>query len=126
VSKLVETDIAQYGQRHEEDEGGIQQHESGLSNVCVVEKNETGSQDTSRQRIARFPHDHKDNRDSKSTHSCGHGTVRHVRHLVGDVRVANVLKQKLALVTNQPSGKCEQKLAKGRVYIEKVGSLEVV
>jgi hypothetical protein len=100
VSELVEADVAPDGESHEQDKGGIEEDESGLANVGVVEEDETGSQNTSGQRVTGLPHDHEDGRDSQGTHGSRHCAVCNVGHLVCDVRVANVFKQELAIVTN--------------------------
>jgi hypothetical protein len=126
VTELVEADVAPDGESHEQDESGIEEDKSGLADVGVVEENETGSQNTGRERVARLPHDHEDGRDSQCTHGSGHCAVCNVGHLVCDVRVANVFKQEFAIVADQPACESEQELAKGRVHVEKVGSLEVV
>lgn len=68
VTELVEANVAPDRESHEENEGGIKENESGLTNVCIVEQNKTGSQDTGRQRVARLPHDHEDDRDSQGAH----------------------------------------------------------
>jgi hypothetical protein len=94
--------------------------------VGIVEENETGSQNTGRQRVARLPHDHEDDRDGQGAHRGRHCAVCNVGHLVCDVRVANVLKQKLAIVADQPACESEQELAEGGVHVKEVGSLEIV
>ena len=126
MAKLVEADVAPDGEGHEENEGGIEEDESGLANVGVVEEHKTGSQNTGRQRVARLPHDHEDGRDGQGPHRGGHCAVCNVGDLVCDVRVANVLKQELAIVADQPACESEQELAERRMHIEEVGSLEVV
>lgn len=60
VTELVEADVAPDGESHEENEGSIEEDQSGLADVSIVEENKTGSQNTSRQRVARLPHDHED------------------------------------------------------------------
>lgn len=126
VAELVEADVAPDGQSHEENEGGVEKNESCLANMGVVEEHKASSQDTGGQRVARLPHDHENGRDGQSTHRGRHCAVRNVGDLVCDVRVANVLKQKLAIVADQPACEREQELAKRRVHIEEVGSLEIV
>jgi hypothetical protein len=94
--------------------------------VGVVEKHETGSGNASWQRIARLPHDEKNDRDGERAQRRGHGAVCDIWDLVGNVRIANVLEEKVALVSNQPSGEGEEKLSERRVDIEEVGALQVV
>jgi hypothetical protein len=126
VTELVEADVTPDRESHEQDERGIEEDESGLANVGIVEEDETGGQDTGRQRVARLPHDHEDDRDGQGAHRGRHCAVCNVGHLVCDVRVANVLKQEIAIVADQPACESEQELAERRVHVEEVGSLEVV
>lgn len=100
MTELVEADVTPDRESHEQDESGIEEDESGLANVGVVEEDETGSQNTGGQRVARLPHDHEDDRDGQGAHRGRHCAVCHVGHLVCDVRVANVLEQELAIVTD--------------------------
>jgi hypothetical protein len=126
VTELVEADVTPDRESHEQDERGVEENESGLANVGIVEEDEAGSQDTGRQRVARLPHDHEDNRDGQGAHRGRHCAVCNVGHLVCNVRVADVLKQEVAIVTDQPACESEQELAERRVHVEEVGSLEVV
>lgn len=126
VSLLIELDVGEHRERHEEDERSVEKNQTGLADVGVVQEHETGSGDASWQRVSRLPHDHEDDWDGKSTERGGHSTVCDIGDLVGDVRVANVLEQEVALVSDEPAGECEEKFAERRVDIEEVGSLEVV
>jgi hypothetical protein len=126
MAELVEADITPDRESHEQDERGIEENESGLANVGIVEEDETGGQNTGGQRVARLPHDHEDDRDGQGAHRSRHCAVCNVGHLVCDVRVANVLKQEVAIVADQPACESEQELAERRVHVEEVGSLEVV
>lgn len=126
MTKLVESNVAQHGECHEEDEGSIEQDESGLSNVCIIEKDKTSSQYAGRERVAGFPHDPVDGRDGQRAHCSGHCAVRDIWHLVGNVGVANVFKEKVSIIAYEPASKGEKELAKGRMDVEEVGSLEVV
>lgn len=126
MAELVEADVAEHRKSHEEDQRGVEQDQSGLANVCIVEQDEPGSQNTGRQGVAGLPHDHKNGRYGQGAHGGRHCAVCNVGHLVGDVAVANVFKQKVAIVSHQPAGEREQELAERRVHVEEVGSLEVV
>lgn len=126
VTQLVESDVAPHGQSHEEDKRGVEQDQSGLANVCIVEKNKSCCENAGREGVTRLPHDAEGCCNSESAHHGGHGAVCHVWHPVCDVRVSNVVKQELAIVSDQPAGECEEELAKRRVNVEKVSPLEVV
>ena len=94
--------------------------------MSVVEEQETSGGHTGGQRVSRLPHDQKDGRDGEGAHCSGHGAVRDVRDLVGDVRVANVLEQERAIVTDEPTSEREEELSERRVDVEEVGPLQVV
>lgn len=126
VSLLVEADVAEHRERHEEDERGIEEDQASLTNVGVIEEHEAGCGDAGRERVARLPHDQEDDWDGEGTKRGGHSTVCDIWDLVGNVRIADVLEEKLALVSNKPSSKCEEELSKRRVDVEEVGSLQVV
>lgn len=82
VTNLVEANVAPDGKSHEQDECGIEQDQASLANVCVVEKNESCSEDAGRKRVSRLPHDQEDDRDSESSHAGRHGAVCNVWDLV--------------------------------------------
>jgi hypothetical protein len=126
MPELVESNVAKHTQCHEEDQSGIQQDKTCLSDVRVIEEDDGRRDDTSRKAVARLPHDQEDHADRQRSHHGGHRSVCHVGNLVGDVRIANVLEEERPIVSNQPSSECEQELAKGRVYIEEVSALKVV
>lgn len=126
MTKLVEANVSEHRECHEEDQGCIEKDQAGLANMGVVKEHEPGCCHAGRQRISRLPHDQEDGRDGEGAHSSGHGTVGDVRDLVCDVRVADVLEQEAAIVADEPSGEGKKKLSEGRVDVEEVGSLEVV
>jgi hypothetical protein len=126
MSELVESDVAKHTQCHEENQSGIQQDKTCLSDVRVVKEDEGSRDDTSRKAVAGLPHDQEDHADRQRSHHGGHRSVGDVWNLVGDVRVANVLKEERSIVSNQPASECEQELAKGRVHVEEVSALKVV
>jgi hypothetical protein len=70
--------------------------------------------------------DHEHNRHGERAQRGGHGAVCDIGDLVGDVRVADVLEEEVALVTDEPASEGEEELAKGRVNVEEVGALQVV
>jgi len=53
-------------------------------------------------------------------------TKGQVRHIVFDVRVADILEQEATIKSNQPSHKSKQEFSEGRVNVEEIGALEVV
>lgn len=94
--------------------------------MCVIKENQTSGSESCGQRVARFPHDPEDGWYGESAHGGGHCSVCDIGDLVGDVRVSDVLKKELAPVSDQPSSEGEKELAKGRMDIEEVGTLEIV
>lgn len=92
----------------------------------VIEKDESSSENASGQAVARLPHDQIGDGNGKGAENGRHSSVSDVGDLVGNIGVANVLEVKVAIVADQPAHEGEQELAKGRVDIEEVGSLEVV
>jgi hypothetical protein len=94
--------------------------------VGIIEEDKTSGEDASGKTVARFPHDKICDRDSQSTKSSGESSVRDIGNFIRNVGVADVLEVEVTIVANEPADKGEQKLAEGRVDVEKVGSLEVV
>lgn len=92
----------------------------------IVEEDETGSNNAGRQAVSRFPHDHVGDGDGQGTEERWQGSEGQVWHLVRNVGIANVLKVKVPIVSNQPADEGEQQLAERRVDVEEVGTLEVV
>jgi hypothetical protein len=126
MSKLVPLDVEEKTAGHGKDEGRIQEDKSGLSNVGIVEEQETGGKDTGGEAVTRLPHDEVCNGDGQGTEGSGQSSESHVRDLVRNVGVSNVIEVEVAIVTDEPANKSEKKLAERRVDIEEVGSLEVV
>jgi hypothetical protein len=126
VSKLIPLDVEEKTAGHGKNQSSIQEDKSGLANVGVIEKDKTSGKDTSREAVARLPHDEVRNSDSQSTESSGQSSEGHVGDLVRNVGVANIVEVEVTIVTDQPADKSEEKLAERRVDIEEVGSLEVV
>lgn len=126
VSELVPLDVKEKTAGHGKNQSSIQEDKSGLADVGVIEEDKTSGKDTSREAVARLPHDEVRNSDSQSTESSGQSSEGHVGNLVRNVGVANVIEVEVAIVTDQPADKSEEKLAERRVDIEEVGSLEVI
>jgi hypothetical protein len=126
MSKLVPLDVEEKTASHGENQSSIQKDKSGLSNMGVVKEKKTGGKDTSRKTVARLPHDEVCNGHSQGAKGSGQSSESHVRDLVRDVGVTDVVEVEVAIVTDQPADKGEKKLAERRVDIEEVGSLEVV
>ena len=126
MAELVELDVAQQAAGHGKDEGRIEQDQAGLSDVSIVEENETGGNNAGGQAVARFPHNKVDHRDSQGAQKSGHGAEGDVRNPVGDVGVANVFKVEVTIVTNKPAHESKQQLSKRRVDVEEVGPFEIV
>jgi hypothetical protein len=126
VSEFVPLDVKEKTAGHGKNQSSIQKDKSGLANVGVIEKDKASGKDTSWKAVARLPHDEVRNSDSQSTESSGQSSEGHVRDLVRNVGVANVIEVEVTIVTDQPADKSEEKLAERRVDIEEVGSLEVV
>ena len=70
----------------------------------IVKQDEGSSSDAGWQRIARFPHDHKDSWNGESTQKSRHGPVGDIGDLVVDVRVPYVVEEKVAIVADEPAG----------------------
>ena len=92
----------------------------------IVEEEETSSSDASRERVARFPHDQEDSWDCKRTEGCWHRPISDIRHLVGDIIVANVLEEEIAIISYQPASEGKQQFSEWRVNVEEVGTLEII
>jgi len=126
VSQLVELDVAEEAARHGEDEGCVKENESGLTDVRIVEEDETGGHQTSRKTVTRLPHDQVDHRDSQGAKKRRKRAEGDIGDLVNGVRVANIVEVEVAIVTDEPTDECKKKLAKGRVYVEEVSFFEIV
>ena len=126
VSLLVELDVAQQAQCHKEDQGRIEEDKSSLADVRVIEEDQAGGKDAGWQGVARLPHDEEYDRDGQRTQQSRESPVSHVWHIVLDVRVTNVIEQKLPIVANKPADQGEQEFGEGRVDIEEVEPLKVV
>lgn len=72
MAKLVEANVAEDRESHEQNKGCIEQDQSRLANVRIVEENEACSENTCWQRVSGFPHDPEDSRHGKRTHHGGH------------------------------------------------------
>lgn len=123
---LVKLDVAQYTDSHEEDEGRIEKDQSSLANVGVIEEDEAGREDAGREGVTRLPHDEENSRDGQSSQQRRKRSVGHIRDLVVNVRVTNVVKQELTIEANQPAYKGKEEFREGRVDVEEVDSLQVV
>ena len=126
MSKLVPLDVEEKTAGHGKDESSIQEDKSGLSNVGIVEEQKAGGKNTGGEAVTRLPHDKVCNGDGQGTEGSGQSSESHVRDLVRNVGVANVIEVEVAIVTDEPANKGEKKLAERRVDIEEVGSLEVI
>lgn len=85
MAELVEANVREHGQCHEEDERSVEEDQTGLANVGVVEKHEPSCSDASWQRVSRLPHDHEDNGHGEGAERGGHSSVCDIGNLVGDV-----------------------------------------
>ena len=57
MSFFIEADVAVDTEGDEEDESRIEEDQTSLSDMGVIEKDQSGGQDTGWQRVPRFPHD---------------------------------------------------------------------
>lgn len=126
MAELVESDVAEDTQRHEEDQSCIEEDQTGLANMSIVEEDQRSSDESGRQTVSRLPHDQVSDGDGQSTHQSGHGSIGDVGDMVVNVRIPNILKQKAPIITHQPTRKREQQFSKRRMHIEEIGPLEVV
>jgi hypothetical protein len=125
MPQSVEANVAQNADGHGEDESRVQQNETGLSNMGVVEEDQAGCHNGRWQGVARLPHDQEDGGDGESSQEGRQSTEGNVGDLIGDIRVANIVEEKVPVIANEPAHEGEEELSEGRVYIEEVGSLEI-
>lgn len=126
VPQLVEADVAEQRAGHGEDERGVQQDQPRLADVRVVQQDEARGQDARGEAVAALPHDQVRHRHGQGPEDGRHGAEGHIRDLVRDVRVADVVEVEVAVVPDQPAHEGKQELTKGRVDIEEVRPLQVV
>lgn len=126
MSKLVEFNVAEHTEGHEEDQRGVEKDESSLTDMRIVKQDEAGCQNAGRQRVARLPHDQEDDRNDQRAQERGQSSEGYIRDIVLDIGIADVVEQKVAIVTNEPADECEQKFGEGRVDVEEVGAVDVV
>jgi len=94
--------------------------------VGIVQQNQARGQNTSRQAVPRLPHDQEDDRDCQGTENRRQGAEGDIGHLINDIRIADVIKVEVTIISNQPAHKGEQQLAERGVHIKEVCPLEVV
>lgn len=126
MSQLVELDVEQETAGHGENQGGIEENQTCLANVCIVQKNQASGDKASRQAVARLPHNQIGDGHGQCTEDGGQGSESDVGNIVGHVGVTNVFEVEVAVISNHPANKGKEQLGKRRVHIEKVGSLKVV
>lgn len=126
MTQLVEANVGEDRERHEEDERCVEQNQPSLSNVSVVEEHQAGCEDASWKRVSTLPHNPEDSADCECSLQCRKRAVSHIGHLVGDVAVANVLEQELSLVSHKPACESEEEFAEWWMNVEEVGAIKVV
>lgn len=126
MSFFVEFDVAEYAESHKKDKGRVEKDQPRLANVRVIEENETGSKDTSRKGIAGFPHNQENDGNSQGAQQGWKSSEGDIWDLVLNVRVTDVVEEKMAVKANKPTDEGEQQLRKGRVDIEEVDSLQII
>lgn len=94
--------------------------------MCVIEENESGSNNAGWKRVARLPHNVENGRNGESPNQGWHGSEGNVWDVVVDVRVTDVLKMEMSIVAYEPTHKGEQKLSERRMNIEEVCAFEIV
>jgi len=85
VALLIEANVAEDREGHEEDERSIEEDEAGLADVGIVEQQEAGGSDAGGQRVARVPHNHEDNGNGEGAEGGGHGAVGDIGDFVGNI-----------------------------------------
>lgn len=100
MAKLIELDVKEQAASHSQDQCSVQENQPGLANVCVVEEHETSSDNTGGQAVSGLPHDQVGDGDGQGTEKRWQGSKGQVRHLVCDIRVANVLEVEVSIVSN--------------------------
>lgn len=97
---LVESDIAENATRHEEDEGRIQENQSSLSNVRIVEENQSGGQYTCREGVPRFPHDQIHHDDGQRTEERRQRPESQIGDVILDIGFANIVEEEVSIVSD--------------------------
>lgn len=91
-----------------------------------TKQNQSRGNQTRGKAIPTLPHGQEYHRNSEGTHERRHSSEGYIRDLVIDVRVANVVKLEVAIISNEPAHEGEQKFSEWRMDIEKVCSLQVL
>lgn len=89
----------------------------------IVKQDQSGGQYTGWERVSGFPHDQKYNRDGESTQGRRPGAESNVGNIVIDVRIPDVVKLELAIITNHPPGEGEQELGERGMEIKAIRAL---
>jgi len=126
VSQLVEFDVGKQTASHGENEGRVEEDQTSLPNVGIVEENQASGHNTSRKAVSRLPHDHVYDRDGQGAEDGGERAECDIGDLVRDVRVADIVEVEVSIIAHEPAHKGEEELSKRRMDIEEVGFLEVV
>lgn len=126
MSELVESNVAENAQCHEQYERRVEEDEARLADVSVVEEHQGSGDEGRGETVAGFPHDQVDDGNGEGSHQSGHRSVGDVGDVVVNIGIADVLKEEASIISHQPSRECEQELAEWRVNIEEVRPLQVV
>jgi len=100
MSLLVKFDITQHTECHEEDQSRIEEDQTSLTNVGVIEEDEAGREDAGRERVTRLPHNEEDGRHGECSKERRQSSERHVWYLVLNVGVADVIEEEVAIITD--------------------------
>lgn len=143
ISELAEADIRVDGEGHEEDESGIQENKPRLCNMRVIcsttsrniatdsrveltEQNQTSGESSNDRRISAFFHNRIHNRNSQASKNRGQSAHTDIGNVVGDVAVADVLKQETPIEADEPTRQAKQQLCEGRMHVEVVLVCDIV
>lgn len=92
----------------------------------IVKQDQRSSQDACWERITRFPHDQVDDDDGKGTEKGGDRSKCDVRNVIGNIGFSDIVKEEMAIVSNDPTDKGKEQLSKGRMNVEEIGALKIV
>jgi hypothetical protein len=92
----------------------------------IVKQDQGSSQDACWERVTGFPHDQVDDDNGKGTEKGRDGSKCDIRNVIGNIGFSDVVKEEMAIVSNDPTDKGEEQLSKGRMNVEEIGALEIV
>lgn len=120
-----EGEPGQAGQCGEDDQWGVQEDQSGLSDESILKGEQSRTQSGGRRPAAHGFQGEIHGGDGENTQESGQQTHCDVRDLGFEVVLANVLEIKVAIETRQPAGEGDEQFGEGRVDIHEEAALDV-